>query len=259
MFHSPPSSVSDRFSDVSGSPPRLDPNTLSLLDSYFSEKAEAERRFQELAAERAAAQIAGLALHDEPEADKPMVSVADFKLAFGEDWQLSQFWYSESFATNLAKRLHSMCTPSTTIAFLCCPTAFVAFEHMKPLEGSRLFEYDQRFAVLSPKKFVPYDIDDPDVFPESLKEKVDIAVVDPPFLNEVTNKKVVQTLRQLLHPKSKLIVVTSTSVEDILEKLYSSPPLGPLRKTSIDPEHGRLANDFACWGSWDGAENLGKD
>jgi len=130
---------------------------------------------------------------------------------------------------------------------------------MKPLTTATLLEYDQRFAVLSPKQFIPYDIDEPDDFPESLRAKVDIVVVDPPFLNEVTNAKVIRTLRQILHLNSKLILLTSTSIEDILSKLYNTPPLGPLRRTSIDPEHGRLANDFACWGSWDGAENLGKD
>ncbi|KAF8972509.1 hypothetical protein BDZ97DRAFT_838359 [Flammula alnicola] len=84
---------SSKFSDVSGSPPKLDPNTLALLDNYFTEKAEEERLFREIAAERAAALIAGLALEDDkPEEEKPMVSVADFRLAFGEDWQLSQFW-----------------------------------------------------------------------------------------------------------------------------------------------------------------------
>ena len=39
--------------------------------------------------------------------------------------------------------------------------------------------------MLSPKQFFPYDLDEPDVFPESLKEKFDIVVADPPFLNEV--------------------------------------------------------------------------
>jgi len=84
---------SSRFSDISGSPPKLDVNTLAILDNYFAEKAEQERLFQELAAEKAAAEVAGLALDvDEADKDKPMISVADFKLAFGEDWQLSQFW-----------------------------------------------------------------------------------------------------------------------------------------------------------------------
>jgi len=99
MMHFPesPRSTSSFLSDLSSSPPKLDPNTLALLDSYFNEKAEEERRFNEIAAERAAAHIAGLALeaHEDEEKEglvKPMLSVADFRLAFGEDWQLSQFW-----------------------------------------------------------------------------------------------------------------------------------------------------------------------
>ena len=71
---------------------------------------------------------------------------------------------------------------------MCCPTAFVAFQHMKRLDNAMLLEYDQRFAILSPKQFIPYDLDEPDIFPESLKASVEIAVVDPPFLNEVSKK-----------------------------------------------------------------------
>jgi len=123
-----------------------------------------------------------------------------------------------------------------------------------------LLEYDQRFAVLSPKQFIPYDIDEPDIFPISLKGSVELAVVDPPFLNEVTNRKIIQTLRQILHPtKGKIFLITSTSVEDVLYKLYDCPPFGPLRKTSMKIEHDKLVNDFASWGSWDGAERLGMD
>jgi hypothetical protein len=32
---------------------------------------------------------------------------------------------------------------------------------------------------------VPYDIDEPENIPEELKGTVDIAIADPPFLNEV--------------------------------------------------------------------------
>ncbi|KAF4623407.1 hypothetical protein D9613_001464 [Agrocybe pediades] len=92
-FPESPRSSSSKLSDVSGSPPKLDMSTLAILDNYFSEKAEQERLFRELAAEKAAAEVAGLALEADDEVqDKPMISVADYKLAFGEDWQLSQFW-----------------------------------------------------------------------------------------------------------------------------------------------------------------------
>ena len=95
--------------------------------------------------------------------------------------------YTETFAYRLAETLHSLCDSTTKVAFMCCPTAFVAFQHRKRLENAMLLEYDQRFAVLSPKQFIPYDLDEPDIFPESLKSSIELAVVDPPFLNEVNH------------------------------------------------------------------------
>ncbi|KAF8641533.1 hypothetical protein AX16_009910 [Volvariella volvacea WC 439] len=257
LFPNSPSSSISSFSDLSTSPPKLDPSTLALLDSFYMTKANEERRFKELAAERAAAEVAGLALEDTKE-EKPMMSVEEYQLAFGEDWQLSQFWYKADFAYKLARHLHSLCAPETKIAFLCCPTAFVAFQHQNPHTGARLLEVDQRFAVLSPKAYFPYDMDEPDIIPEDLKGKVDIAIVDPPFLNEDTNTKLSTTLKLLLHPtKGKLVLLTSVSIEDILRRIYASPPIGPLRRTTLEVEHNRLANDFACWGTWDGAEDFG--
>ncbi|KAF8060845.1 putative N6-adenine methyltransferase-domain-containing protein [Lyophyllum atratum] len=246
------------FSSFSSSPPQLAVDTLALLESFLSSKAEEEERFNDLA-EKAAARVASLAFNvsiEEP--DPPMMSVDEYRLAFGEDWQLSQFWYSTSFATRLAKSIRSLCTESSKVAFVCCPTGFVAFQHTNPLEGARLLEFDQRFNILAPSKVIRYDLDEPDVFPENLRGAFDVVVVDPPFLNEATNKKLIQTIRQIIHPKhGKLILITSTSIEDILHRLYDNPPIGPLRLTSLDPEHGGLANEFACWGTWEGAEDLG--
>ncbi|KAJ7474277.1 putative N6-adenine methyltransferase-domain-containing protein [Mycena latifolia] len=261
----PPSPVST-FSSISSSPPTLDASTLALLDSFIAEKNEEERRFNELA-EQAAARVAGLALEfDDHKASadadvevKPMISVDEYRLAFGEDWQLSQFWYTTPFAMRFARVLHTLCTPTTSIAFLCCPTAFVGFQHTKPLKNARLLEVDGRFAVLAPREYVPYDVEEPTALPAYLTASVDIAIVDPPFLNEYTNAKLIETLRQIMRPSGKLIMLTSTSVTPVLEKLYAAPPLGPLRRTKIDVMHGRLQNDFACWASWDGAEELGAD
>ena len=56
---------------------------------------------------------------------------------------------------------------------------------------------------------------------------------------------------------AKLLLLTSTSVEDVLEKLYTERPLGPLKRTSMVVEHGQLANSFASWGSWAGADKFG--
>ncbi|THV01279.1 hypothetical protein K435DRAFT_655583, partial [Dendrothele bispora CBS 962.96] len=168
--------------------------------------------------------------------------------------------YSTQCATTLAKGIRSLCSPPSTIAFLCCPTGFVAFQHKYSYKNAYLLEFDQRFSVLAPKLFIPYNLDEPDEFPDYLREKVDLAVVDPPFLNEITNKKLSQTLRQILHPtRGKLLVITSTSAEPILQKVYNEAPLGPLRKTAVDIEHGQLANDFASYGFWQDAEKFGTD
>ncbi|RDB21234.1 Protein-lysine N-methyltransferase EFM5 [Hypsizygus marmoreus] len=263
MLHVPesPRSTTSSFSGLSSSPPMLHADTLALLESFLSSKAEEEKRFNELA-EQAAARVAGLALnlHFEDEQDPPMMTVDEYRLAFSEDWQLSQFWYTTAFATRLAKHVRSLCTPSSTVAFMCCPTAFVAFQHTNPLEGAKLLEYDGRFTVLAPHKFVHYDLNEPDTFPESLRGTVDLVIIDPPFLNEPTNAGLVQTTRQILHPqRGKLLLLTGTSTEPILDRLYDKSPVGPLRRTSLEVEHGGLANEFACWGSWDGAEDFGKD
>lgn len=80
-------------SDLAGSPPALNPATLALLDDFLSNKAEEERRFQRLIADREARQVAGLQMGGNTGASHGnMVSVDEYRLAFGEDWQLSQFW-----------------------------------------------------------------------------------------------------------------------------------------------------------------------
>ncbi|KII94517.1 hypothetical protein PLICRDRAFT_33313, partial [Plicaturopsis crispa FD-325 SS-3] len=191
-----------------------------------------------------------------------MMSVDEYRVAFGEDWQLSQFWYTTRFANHLARALHALTTPTSTIAFICCPTAFVAYQHLHARPGAKLLEIDTRFAVLAPRDgFVLYDLNDPDAVPADLHGAVDVAVVDPPFLNESTNAKLAQTLRLVLHPaRGKLVLVTSTTaIEDVVRRVYSEPPLGPLRPTAMEVEHGRLANDFTCWGSWEGAEEFGRE
>ena len=93
--------------------------------------------------------------------------------------------YSTAFATQLARSIRGLCKPSDRVAFLCSPTAFVAFQHEYSWKKAHLLEFDSRFSVLDPKRFIHYDLDEPYVLPEGLTGTVDIAVVDPPFLNEV--------------------------------------------------------------------------
>ena len=69
--------------------------------------------------------------------------------------------------------------------------------------------------------------------------------------------KLTTTLKHVMKKDAKLLLLTSTSVQDVLEKLYTEAPIGPLKRTSMVVEHGQLANDFASWGSWEGADKFG--
>ncbi|GAA5887199.1 hypothetical protein JCM3774_000621 [Rhodotorula dairenensis] len=240
-------------SSRSSSPPlQLDPSTLAALSSFYDEQAEAERQFQEL--EKKAHDRLVAAQEGKPAGEpEQMMSVDEFRRLFGEDWQLSQFWYSASFAARFSRFLYSLCTPRTRIAFLSCPTAYIGFQHENPLPDAWLWEYDTRFKLVAGDKFVHYNLEEPELYPDDLRGTVDIAIADPPFLNEVTNRYFATTLRSLLKPDGKLILLTSTSVATILPKVYTDAPIGPLRRTTMQVEHagGRLQNDFACWASWD--------
>lgn len=117
---------------------------------------------------------------------------------------------------------------------------------------------------------MPYDIDSPEDVPQDLLGSVDIAVADPPFLNEVrscslslnffrakhsllqvTNKKLAQTLGLILRPTGRLVLLTSTSVQHLFPSIYSDSPLGPLYESPIKVHHaGGIANDFGVWTSW---------
>lgn len=94
--------------------------------------------------------------------------------------------YSTSFAIRLADLIDELepCSEAS-IGFICSPTAYVAFQRQHPRLNTRLLEVDKRFAVLAPSQYIPYDLNEPDNFPKELTQSFDLAVVDPPFLNEV--------------------------------------------------------------------------
>ncbi|CDZ96375.1 Uncharacterized conserved protein [Phaffia rhodozyma] len=273
-------------SSRSSSPPlTLDPATQALLDSFLSEKAEEEKRFRELAeAEAEAGEDEG---NDDEE--EVMMNVDEYRKVIGENFGMSQFWYSTPFANRLASSLHALCTPSTRVAFLSSPTGYVAFQSQpSPLKRTLLFEYDDRFEILpvvgrtrkerrerkesgrdtqgigkDEGGFVKYDLYEPLKWGEGLRGTVDLAVIDPPYLNEKTNGLVAQTLRALLAPNAKLLILTSTSVSfEILQKCYDLPQLGRLRRcehAKVVHEGGRIQNPFGMWATWEGSENFMAD
>lgn len=100
---------------------------------------------------------------------------------------------SEAFTTKFSKALHTLCTEDTNIVFLSCPTAYVGFQYEKQSSKAKLLEYDPRFKLFAGDQFVQYDLHEPkEGIPEELYGKVDICVIDPPFLNRQTNEFVAE-------------------------------------------------------------------
>lgn len=50
--------------------------------------------------------------------------------AFTEDWNVSQFWYSDETATVLAKQLLDGATDETKIAVVSAPSAFIQLKNL---------------------------------------------------------------------------------------------------------------------------------
>ncbi|EDO17344.1 hypothetical protein Kpol_1062p54 [Vanderwaltozyma polyspora DSM 70294] len=113
---------------------------------------------------------------------------------FKEDWQLSQFWYSDKTAETLAEALVEGANEDTVIAIVSAPSVYAAILKLDPskvlTEHIYLFEFDKRFELLAGKEhFFFYDFANPTEFDDKLKGKVDRLLIDPPFLNENCQKK----------------------------------------------------------------------
>jgi hypothetical protein len=89
--------------------------------------------------------------------------------AFTEDWNASQFWYSDETATLLAKRLLDGATSESAVAVVSAPSVFIQMKNILSSGAVSvkpeivLLEYDQRFSVF--KEFVFYDFASPTRLP----------------------------------------------------------------------------------------------
>ena len=177
---------------------------------------------------------------------------------FGEDWNASQFWYTEQTATTLAEQLLDGADSTSNIAIVSAPSAYVALKNLLQKDDRykdispriALLEYDDRFAVFK-NDFVPYDFAQPFKLPNTLKASFDRIVCDPPFLNQDCQTKAAMTVRWLTDPKRdlRLIVCTGERMETLVHKLYGKTGLGT---TTFYPEHSKgLSNEFRCYANFD--------
>ncbi|PWN50904.1 hypothetical protein IE53DRAFT_314879 [Violaceomyces palustris] len=205
------------------------------------------------------------------------MSPDEFRAGFGESWQLSQFWYSTTFANRLSRcireELESLRReegiPNPKLGFLSCPTGYVSYLHLYPdsFRNVHLFEYDTRFSLLSGTNFTRYDLNRPLDFNDSqrFRGSFDLIVVDPPFLNEVTNRSMGETVKFLLKQgtptqttnRGKVILITGRSISEFACSVGVYDDLKPLTPFPLHVQHASgLANDFAIWGNWQGVDRF---
>ncbi|EXV06205.1 N6-adenine methyltransferase [Metarhizium robertsii] len=221
-------------------PITLSAHALAALAEFNAERDAHQSKFEELKAQA------------EDDAQLSMT-------AFTEDWNESQFWYSEETAEVLANELLEASNPKTRIGVVSAPSVFVALRNiLRKLPASDrpkivLLEHDPRFGVFS--EFVYYDFQQPLKLPNELKGSLDCIICDPPFLSEDCQTKAALTTRWLLKasesssPKPRVIVCTGERMKDLVTRVYR--PLGVLA-TTYEPRHARgLSNEFYCYANFE--------
>ncbi|KAK1673063.1 putative N6-adenine methyltransferase-domain-containing protein [Colletotrichum godetiae] len=226
------------ISDSDDEPITLSSHALAALAEFKAEEDARQKEFEKLQ-EQAEANAA----------KKAPISMA----AFMEDWNKSQFWYSDETMDFYARRLLEGADENTTIAIVSAPSVFVALHNILTARDESearpkiyLLEHDDRFNVFP--EFVWYDFAQPFKLPGELKGAVDRIIVDPPFLSEDCQTKTAMSVRWMMKPdaaeKSRVIVSTGERMAEIVRKVYKS--FG-VRMVTYEPTHSRgLSNEFCC-------------
>lgn len=217
----------------------LSADTLAALQAFKNEEQERNEKFMRMYHQA------------EDEFDnREKLTIADFK----EDWQLSQFWYSDSTAETLLDALLKGATEDTVICIASAPSVYAIINKRDPstlpTKNIYLFEFDKRFELLSGKEhFGFYDYNEPGKFREDLRGKVDRLLIDPPFLEAECQKKSSETAKLLVKDvkTSKLIICTGERMKDNVLNNYPG-----VHVTDFFPEHNNgLSNEFRCYANFD--------
>ncbi|KAK4187831.1 NADH-ubiquinone oxidoreductase 40 kDa subunit [Podospora australis] len=223
----------------------LSSSALDALKEFYSERDARAEQFAKLQAK---------AEEQHASAQQQPLSMD----VFTEDWNESQFWYSDECASFLARQLLEGATADTTIAVVSAPSVFVQLKNIlnaasedEPKPKLVLLEHDNRFAVFPEFHF--YDFAQPLKLPAELKGSCDRIICDPPFLSEDCQTKAAMTVQWMSKPapageKPRLIVCTGERMESLVTRLYKS--FG-LQTTDYDPVHARgLSNEFYCYANF---------
>jgi hypothetical protein len=219
----------------------LSSSTLAALQEFYNDKNSQAKLLNDSAAKEDGA----------PNEGPLSMSV------FAEDWNQSQFWYSEATARSLAEAL--LASSPSHVAVVSAPSTFAALKyHLHHAEAGAhkpeltLLEYDDRFNVWP--EFVHYDYNNPMKLPPNLKGKFDAIIVDPPFLSDECQTKAALTVRWLARTWSsdlRLLACTGERMGELVQRLYGK--IG-VKETDFTVVHGSgLSNEFRCYANfeWD--------
>nr|POE98318.1 protein-lysine n-methyltransferase efm5 [Quercus suber] len=220
--------------------PTLPADTLAALQAFRSEQSAREKQFLDLKT------------HAENKFQNAKLSMD----LFGEDWNQSQFWYTDDTARTLAKQLLHGADGSSAIAIVSAPSVYIALRNLLSEDESeeargrpvlRLFEFDRRFEVFG-EDFVEYDFQNPLRLPVDLKGRFDRIICDPPFLSEDCQTKTAITARYLARSwddKLRCISCTGERMETVIHKVYAQ---AGVKTSTFEPEHSKgLSNEFRCY------------
>uniref|UniRef100_A0A3P8U658 EEF1A lysine methyltransferase 1 n=1 Tax=Amphiprion percula TaxID=161767 RepID=A0A3P8U658_AMPPE len=158
--------------------------------------------------------------------------------------RMSQFWYSDETATQLAEEVIREAGEGGRIACVSAPSVYQKLKQ-NVVDGSDrvsavVLEYDRRFAAYG-DDFVFYDYNEPLTLPSSVApQSFDVVLADPPYLSEECLSKVAQTIKHL--SKGKVLLCTGAIMENLAKELLD------LKMCSFLPKHNRnLSNEFRCF------------
>ncbi|PBP18754.1 hypothetical protein BUE80_DR010293 [Diplocarpon rosae] len=233
--------------------PVLSSSALSALREFYAERDAREKQFEDL---KAVAEQK----HDATTKQAPLTMDA-----FAEDWNESQFWYSDETASALAEELLVGAGAGTSIAVVSAPSVFVQLKNRLAASDQEedekpklwLLEFDRRFEVFP--EFVFYDFNDPLKLPPYLEASIDHIICDPPFLSEDCQTKAAMTVRWLskswgVAPEkratdSRLIQCTGERMETLINRLYRAQGIAT---TTFEPAHLKgLSNEFCCYANFE--------
>ncbi|KAK1644026.1 hypothetical protein QYE76_061831 [Lolium multiflorum] len=172
-----------------------------------------------------------------------------------EDWRLSQFWYDDRTARELAAevaRLASSLPGAAAVACVACPTLYAYLKKTSPDVPAQLLEYDERFGRYG-GDFTFYDYNRPEELPPAMEHAYRIVVADPPYLSQECLEKVAKTVSFLAPPEGSFLLLLTGEVQtDQALELLDVRPCG------FKPQHSnKLGNMFRLFTNYDPADRLG--